>query len=260
MKNIHMTRYKQDHAVKLQVADQGIELVLKNEVGVNVEAFNPLEFYNQSDSSNIKLVVYQRRPAAPRALFDASSREMVYYSRHLSIHDMRMLLSYLAGHYSERYEAVHGAGFVVGTGLFGRNPKGILLLGPSKSGKSTLAKALGDKKTLDDDIICMDRDSIYVSGRVGSMTSKNNDLYFQEEGIRETSLDRVFLLDRYREGGFIEETDSQITRDKSVFDTLPDNLKSAYIGLPPIDTNARVFVIGTKGNKRRTKKAIRSTL
>lgn len=173
-------------------------------------------------------------------------------------HYLRQLLGSIAGQESVRYDLIHASGVVF-------NDKGIIFTGNSGSGKSTLSKLFPKSQILDDDILGITNKNMEIVGRNGSITSevkkgKKLEYLISDNAIKSYSLNKIFLLDKNYDGGFIKEVSSFIPRNYSNMNTVPKIIQQNYLSKSPILVSSKVYLIGTNGNIKKTKEKIFRTL
>lgn len=161
-------------------------------------------------------------------------------------------IGFLAGQLSDRYMFCHGAGINV----YG---KGVLILGNSGSGKSTIVSML-EGKVLHDDFLMVSSDRMRRVSRDGiKTTTYSGRKSFQrlEDNNNSSSLDYVFILDKDQGPEHKIEIDPvSIPREKIFDDRFPSSFFEMFQTKEPIKFNSRVFYLGTKSNPEISKKII----
>jgi hypothetical protein len=183
-------------------------------------------------------------------------------SLEINTHGLAMTLAYLADMNSKKYSSIHGCGMIIKSG---NKEKGILLVGRHGSGKSTLENALRKNCTLDDDVLMIDDTSMQTVGKYGSITykeksSKQKMRRHLINGVTESKMDAIFILDKQYCGGYLKEEEWQIPRKDSAIDALGYSLYTLWKERPPIKVNVPVYRLGTDMNISGTKCMILSVL
>jgi hypothetical protein len=138
----------------------------------------------------------------------------------------------------------------------------ILLLGQSRSGKSTLSGLLG--QIIDDDILIYRNELLYVpsiNGYTATGRSPDKELLLASENVQPLRPDYCFILDKSESGGFIEETD-MLPLDSYMPNYFSKDNTTQYIEhnnfIKPEWLPA--YIIGTNGNIEKTLESIQKTI
>lgn len=159
-------------------------------------------------------------------------------------------VGYLAGDVSERYRFCHAAGLKI-------NGKGVMLIGNSGNGKSTLASKL-EGEILDDDILLASPTEIRrISNVGGRMNPERGTVELIEDGNYQSPLGFVFLLNnQYDPDHVVEIQPSEVNPEMTFDDTLHPYLLGAYRQRMPIAFEVPVFEVGTKRDPDETTRVI----
>lgn len=158
-------------------------------------------------------------------------------------------LNFFIGQISENHKSCHGVGIKA-------YDKGIILIGNSGNGKSTLADILGGEIINDDFLLVtpthMDRITRYGI-KVDPKTYKISPV----ESEHPCAIDYVFLLDKTQEPQSAMRIDPRSIPIECLFDDkLHPSLLDHYKKRMPIDFLAQVYRIGTNGNPEQSKRMI----
>lgn len=218
-------------------------------------ALSPYDYFERGREAELTITLRQGR--ARRAIVDEDFRHILYYRQQIGSHIIRQLVCLLATYHSRSSQIVHGTGLLVSS----RKNEGILLVGPSHAGKSTLSQALGNF-IMDDDLMLVERDTMRVTGRMGFVTyfspiTGKKMLNPLAGGRKEARLSLVLILDKSQPGGTWWEIDNTLPRQYTVLVDLPPRLKAAYLALPPIRVEAPIYRLGTRGRLEATLDRVR---
>jgi hypothetical protein len=221
----------------------------------NRNVLSPYDYFDPGKEADLTITLRQGR--ARRAVVDEDFRHILYYRQQIGSHIIRQLVCLLATYHSRTSHIVHGTGLLVSS----RKNEGILLVGPSHAGKSTLSQALGNF-IMDDDLMLVERDTMRVTGRMGFVTyysplTGKKMLNPLAGGRKEARLSLVLILDKSQPGGKWWEIDNTIPRQYTVLADLPPRLKAAYLALPPIRVEAPIYRLGTHGHLEATLDRVR---
>ncbi len=216
----------------------------------NTRILGPYDYFVAGADSELDIsLCYGKR----RRLFaDDDLLHLTQYRGKAGSHIIRQLVCFLAAYHSRAFDVVHATGLLVDP----RRNLGLLMVGTAHSGKSTLSAKLGDI-ILDDDLMLVTRDKMRVAGKMGFVTYKHPEsgrkyLNPLPNGVKEAHIDLVFLLDKKQEGGTVLDVDNTIPRRYSALDDLPPALRTAYLQMSPIQVNAPIFRLGTRGKLPQT--------
>ncbi len=216
----------------------------------NRSILGPYDYFVPGAASELEITLFHGKRR--RAFADDDLLQITHYRGRAGSHIIRQLVCCLAAYHTRAFDIVHGTGLLVDP----RRNMGLLLVGAAGCGKSTLGEKLGDI-IMDDDLMLVTRDKMRVAGKMGFVTYKHPEsgrkyLTPLPNGVKEAQIDLVFILDKKQEGGSILDVDNSIPRRYAVPDDLPPILKNAYLRLPPIQVNAPIFRIGTRGKLQQT--------
>lgn len=197
---------------------------------------NPLEFHDPTlDTSQRKITMCCQVDNDGRPLF--------------SIHTLIRNSAFLAGLISDNYRFIHGAGFIV-------KNKGILLIGKSSYGKSTLVSLFTDAKVLDDDILLTDGEKMIRCSYYHSNTQME-----PNHNLLESSIDYIFILNKLKVPDALNPINSQELPHGITFDDrLPETFLELYKGKSRVKFSAPIYELGTKCEPKKSKKLIESVL
>src|SRR3989338_8405203 len=159
-------------------------------------------------------------------------------------------MGYLAGDVSEKYRFVHAAGINIGG-------KGVLLIGNSGNGKSTLASLL-DGALLDEDQVMVSPTEMRRITTFGRRINKESEVVeWVRDDNSQSPIHYVFLLDNRYEPDHVVQTSPEAVRPEATFDDkLHPLLLERYRRRMPLIFEAPVFEIGTKREPTETKRRI----
>lgn len=166
---------------------------------------------------------------------------------------IRKYLAYFASLYKSGWDLVHGAGLE-------KNQRGILLLGRSGAGKTTICQSMTDCRIIEDDTLLLNQGRMYWIGKCGiaELPNENKTLTLLHNSIEGVSVYCFFLLSKRIEGGKCHSIKPKdIPRRLSVPDFIPQHHLIPYLTEPPIPLNATGYVLGTQGNLHATLDLIR---
>ncbi len=162
---------------------------------------------------------------------------------------IRKYLAYFASLNTQDWDLVHGAGLAKGQG-------GILILGRSGSGKSTICRSMTDYKMVEDDSLLLHHKKMYWICKSGMAERGMAESYGEksvvmlQDSVEEVRVKIFFFLSKRLEGGKcykIKQT--RIRRWLSLPDFIaPRSYLSSYLSKPPIPIDAPGYVIGSQGN------------
>jgi hypothetical protein len=179
---------------------------------------------------------------------------------HIVIHDIERDLfdilrcvAYLAGLVSERYAYFHAAGLVV-------DGKGILLIGRSGNGKSTLAGLLEGKVIDDDMLLVSDTEMVRVSRYGAQIQPDGRTVRLTETEPARARVDYIFVLDRQADPSRVRRLQPEDISPEDTFDdALHPGLFSRYAG-KRVCPNVPAYRIGTRRAPGETRKTIENIL
>ena len=159
-------------------------------------------------------------------------------------------IGYLAGHVSKQYRFLHAAGIKLGG-------KGVLLVGKSGNGKSTLASIL-EGEILDDDLVmACSTDMRRISKFGARINSKRRTIDWIEDDNIQCPINYVFLLNNQYDPDHVAQVQADKVDPILTFDDkLHFSLMEEYAKRMPIPFQVPVLEIGTKREPNETKKAI----
>ena len=172
----------------------------------------------------------------------------------LDFYHLHRLAGYLAGITSEEFVFCHGAGIYMGG-------KGVVLVGRSNYGKTTLASML-QGEVLSDDILMIKAAEMQTVGKKSSRTDKKSDVVIWSDGRTESPLTYLIKLDKMKDPDHIEEIKLAPETEKQLAaamfdDKIYDNLWSAYVDrLHKFRWPAKIFEVGTQREPQETKRQI----
>jgi hypothetical protein len=216
----------------------------------NPRILGPYDYFAPGSESRREVILcYGKRR---RSFTEDDSLQLTHYRGKAGSHIIRQLVCFLAAYHSRDFDLVHGTGLLVDP----RKNLGVLLVGAAHSGKSTLSAKLGDI-LIDDDLMLVTRDTMRVAGKMGFVSYRhpeNGRKYLTPlpNGVKEAHLDLVFILDKKQSGGTVMEVDNTIPRRYAAPNDLPRLLKQAYLRMPPIKVDARIYRLGTRGQLQQT--------
>ncbi len=149
-------------------------------------------------------------------------------------------IGYLAGVWSPCYAFVHAAGLLL-------QGKGVLLLGRSGHGKSTLAARLGGT-VIDDDMLLVDEtEMVRVSQYGAHIKADGRTVRLAEDEHERAPVDCIFLLDRNAEPGRVDPIQASTIQPRETFDDhLHPRLFARYEAKSALALRAPAFRIGTR--------------
>ena len=233
----------------IEVGDVNIEVGFKwGELGLN-------KYFSQAEGNatatlqvNVGIAlddsvgIPQYSPGKMKILMDDMDGRGIHFY-HLVRH-----IAFLAGQVSQEYRFCHAAGIQV-------NGKGVMLLGNSENGKSTLAAMLeGD--IIDDDIRLVSRSEMRRVGKVGGRTVEDKVQWIEDDYSRST-IDYIFLLNNHYNPDHVMQVKPRIISPERTFDDkLHPSLLEHYRRRMPIPFEAPTFELGTKREPIETKRTI----
>jgi len=153
---------------------------------------------------------------------------------------MRRHLAFLAGILSPDYRFVHGAGISSG-GI------GIVLIGTSGSGKTSISTAFGRDDVLDDDLLLASGKSLRRVSNVGYLSGYDTGLMEKLTNRKgEATITAVYLLDPGMDAR-IEEADRSVDPKITYDPRLGEGLYEHHASRGPHVFCAPVFRLGTAG-------------
>lgn len=192
--------------------------------------------------------------AGVRPLVGGTGLHLVIADIQRDLFDILRHVAYLAGLLSTRYAYVHAAGLVMGS-------KGVLLIGRTGQGKSTLAHLLPGEVVDDDMLLVSDSDMVRVSRYGAHIQPDNQTVRLVEDEHQKAPIDFVFVLDRQVEPGSIQPIPSGRL---DVRDTFDDNLDASllprYRRTQRVQPRVPVFRLGTRRSPPETVRAIEYVL
>lgn len=236
----------------LEVCGQDVRLSLDSRLfdPKNTRILGPHDYFTPGGESELGITLSHGKRR--RAFVDDDWLQITHYRGKAGSHIIRQLVCYLAAYHSRTFDIVHGTGLLADA----RRNLGVLLVGAARCGKTTLSAKLGDI-IMDDDIMLVARDKMRVAGKMGFVTYTHPEtgkkyLTPLPNGVKETHIDLVFVLDRKQEGGSFMDVDKTIPRKYAVLNDLPPLLTRAYLRMPPIKVEAPIYRIGTRGKLKQT--------
>lgn len=168
----------------------------------------------------------------------------------INLYNIFRHIGYLAGNISQEYRFWHAAGLNL-------NGKGIIMVGNSENGKSTLASML-EGKVLDDDMLMVSQNQIKRITKWGmKMNIETGRLELIADDNDQSPLDYIFVLDNRHDPDHIVQIQSdEITPEITFDDKLHPSLLERYKERTPLAFKAKIFRLGTKRQPLETKKAI----
>jgi len=183
-------------------------------------------------------------------LFEANELHLVIDDVQRDLFDILRHVAYLASAISACYSFVHAAGVVV-------RDKGVLLIGRSGTGKSTLVGLLGGQ-VLDDDMLMVNEGEMRRVSRFGAHIQKDGHTVrlIEDENYR-AEVDCIFVLDKSAEPSRVEPLAPADIRARDTFDdNLHPGLFARYDEKKTPAFHAPIYRIGTKRAPRETKRVI----
>jgi hypothetical protein len=218
---------------------------LDQRIGVLSDRGDRIPQYFALTHSHDLEVLYADIPVTMRGYYP-ENKTLVYPTKRYSMHELRQLLSCGLDFQSSRYSAMHACGLV-------SEGRGMVFTGNRGAGKSTMRTFFPKATVLDDDVIIIDRNAMYVTGTCGAVTDLHDHmrLHYQRSGPLESRIHAVFLLDKTMPGGYLSQCDN-IPRTFSVFDALAPWMQQEYLSHNAIHVDVPVFRIGTDGSPEQT--------
>ena len=191
-------------------------------------------------------------------IFDPDIKQLTIYCQIdidgrplFSEHELRQNVAFLVGIISKKFWFIHAAGFIY-------KGKGIILIGNSGNGKSTLLSLFEEAQVLDDDHLFTDGN---IMRRVSNIGTKNNSSERLNDDITEHSIDYVFLLNNQKDPSSLQEINQRtISHEMAFDDRLPASFFMDYAKKPLIIFSCPVYELGTKSDPRRSKEIIESII
>jgi len=164
----------------------------------------------------------------------------------------RRYLSFFASLLSGDYNLIHAGGLQV-------NDKGIMIVGKSKSGKSTLVSDfLPDAKVIDDDMIMTDWETMYRTCKWGqsykSPIHKNH--MTLHDNFYSCPLNFIVLLTHEIGAREIRDSSPEKIREVAFDNRLPEELRPLYLDHLSLPSNVPIYEVGTRGPDTVTKDTI----
>lgn len=163
----------------------------------------------------------------------------------------RRKIAFLIDTINPNVHLVHGCGIVW-------NQQGILFVGASGSGKSTILNGFAKNKDLSNFVIDDDLNFYTEKGLLFASSSRNilNYKILNQQPNTAAKLKILFLLNKDFEGGYYKKIRSTIKRSKLIDNTIPLELKDLYLNKPEVVFDAVVFEIGTNAKEPKTIKLV----
>jgi hypothetical protein len=174
----------------------------------------------------------------------------------VNIYFIRKYIAFLAGTTSKTYKLVHGAGFRL-------NGQGVLLIGNSGTGKSTLTALFDEAEILDDDLLLASERKMRRVAKSGVRISPDdkNKLVYLDDGNDQSPISYVFVLNNQHEPDYVQKIKPAAISPEITFDNkLDGKLFSLYSGRMPVLFAAPVYEIGTRREPAESKRTIESLL
>jgi len=212
-------------------------------VGLLSDATYPIERHFDFCSEH-DFEIYYGASNRERVRYSEKERTLMYTPMNAGMHEIRQLVAFAIDRMPGPLSAVHASGII-------KDSKGVLLIGRSGSGKSTIASRLNPNDILDDDLLLIDAEEACVVGHCGAITRPDRSLHYQRNGRTHHAIHIVFLLEKTAEGGVVEEMRS-IPRTWSVIDALSPIITKEYLASEPIRIAAPIHRLGTRNNLPKT--------